>query len=78
MRFNKINYQIGNFLKSSRIKNNLTRSIVALKLGVDVEFVVNIEDGKQSFSSKILNKVLEAYKIEYLEFNSFFNKHYIG
>ena len=50
-------------LKTFRVFNNLTQSVLADKLDVSKSFVSEIESGKRNATIKIVNKYAEVFSI---------------
>ncbi len=53
--------RISNFIKSERKAAGLTQKELALKAGVGLRFIRDIEQGKTSFRTDTLNKVLRLF-----------------
>lgn len=49
------------FIKSERKSAKLTQKDLALKAGVGLRFIRNIEQGKSSFRTDTVNKVLKLF-----------------
>ena len=52
---------ISEFIKKERKSANLTQKELALKAGVGLRFVRDVEQGKTSFRTDTLNKVLRLF-----------------
>ncbi len=52
---------IRDFVKSSRAKTGLTQKELAVKVGVGLRFIRDLEQGKDSLRSDTLNKVLQFF-----------------
>jgi len=52
---------ISNFLKSERKAAGLTQKELALKAGVGLRFIRDVEQGKTSYRADTLNKVLRLF-----------------
>ena len=52
---------ISGFLKSERKAAGITQKELALKAGVGLRFIRNVEQGKISFRTDTLNKVLKLF-----------------
>ena len=52
---------ISNFLKAERKAARLTQEKLALKAGVGLRFIRDVEQGKTSYRADTLNKVLKLF-----------------
>lgn len=52
---------ISEFIKKERKSANLTQKELALKAGVGLRFIRDVEQGKTSFRTNTLNKVLRLF-----------------
>ena len=52
---------ISKFIKKSRIEEKLTQKELALKAGVGLRFIRDVEQGKISLRTDTLNKVLRLF-----------------
>lgn len=52
---------ISNYIKSERKSAGLTQKELALKAGVGLRFIRDVEQGKTSFRADTLNKVLRLF-----------------
>ena len=52
---------ISEFIKSQRKASSLTQKELALKAGVGLRFMRDVEQGKTSFRTDTLNKVLRLF-----------------
>jgi y4mF family transcriptional regulator len=52
---------ISEFIKSQRKAANLTQKELALKAGVGLRFIRDVEQGKTSFRTDTLNRVLRLF-----------------
>ncbi|MHB8280563.1 MAG: helix-turn-helix domain-containing protein [Candidatus Humimicrobiaceae bacterium] len=52
---------ISEFIKKERKSANLTQKELALKAGVGLRFIRDVEQGKTSFRTDTLNKVLRLF-----------------
>lgn len=57
----KKNNVLSAFIKSERKSAELTQKELALKAGVGLRFIRDIEQGKSSFRTDTLNKVLKLF-----------------
>ena len=57
----KKNNVLSDFIKSERKSARLTQKELALKAGVGLRFIRDIEQGKSSFRTGTLNKVLKLF-----------------
>ena len=55
------NNALSAFIKSERKSAELTQKELALKAGVGLRFIRDIEQGKSSFRTDTLNKVLKLF-----------------
>jgi y4mF family transcriptional regulator len=52
---------IGEFIKSQRKASGLTQKELALKAGVGLRFIRDVEQGKTSFRTDTVNRVLRLF-----------------
>ena len=52
---------IGEFIKSQRKASGLTQKKLALKAGVGLRFIRDVEQGKTSFRTDTVNRVLRLF-----------------
>jgi len=57
----KKNWVISDFVRGQRQKAGLTQVTLATKAGVGLRFIRDLEQGKQSLRTDIVNKVLKLF-----------------
>ncbi len=55
------NWMISDFVRKQRLKTGLTQVRLAVKAGVGLRFVRELEQGKQSLRTDAVNKVLRLF-----------------
>lgn len=59
---------IGNLIKQQRIKKNLSQQDLAVMIGVDRQYIWNIENGRVNISLDYLDNIIKELKCSHCDF----------